>query len=78
MLVPALAQTVAVTTPALPLHLGTFYQFAVRVTGITPATVGWTVALPPGATGSPGTISAGGRDLTDILYQFDREYNASV
>ena len=65
-LLRAYAQTAA--TPAVtispttvPVHLGTFYQFADRVTGTATTTVGWTVALPAGATGSPGTISAGGR-----------------
>ena len=56
---PAIAVTVAPTKVSV--HLGTFYQFAARVTGSTTTTVGWTVALPEGATGSPGTISAGGR-----------------
>ena len=59
--VPAYAQTVTVSPTAVSVHLGTFYQFADKVTGITPTTVGWTIALPAGATGSPGTISAGGR-----------------
>ena len=58
---PAYAQTVTVSPAAVSVHLGTFYQFAAKVTGISPATVGWTVALPAGATGSTGTISAGGR-----------------
>ena len=44
----------------MSVHLGTFFQFSDKVTGVTPTTVGWTVALPAGATGSPGTISAGG------------------
>ena len=60
-LVPAYAQTVTVSPTAMSVHLGTFYQFAAKVTGTTPTTVGWTIALPDGATGSPGTISAGGR-----------------
>src|SRR5438128_952260 len=60
--VPAHAQTtVTVSPPAVSVHLGTFYQFSARVTGVTPATVAWSIALPPGATGSPGTISTGGR-----------------
>jgi hypothetical protein len=60
---PAYAQTTAVTvSPAtVSVHLGTFYQFAARVTGVTPTTVTWSVALPGGGTGSPGTISSGGR-----------------
>src|SRR5437016_1388496 len=60
---PIHAQTPAVTVAptAVSVHLGTFYQFAARVTGAPVTTVGWTVALPAGAPGSPGTISAGGR-----------------
>ncbi len=60
-ILPASAQTVTVSPTAVSVHLGTFYQFAAKVTGISPTTVGWTVALPYGATGSTGTISAGGR-----------------
>jgi uncharacterized protein (DUF1800 family) len=63
-LLPAYAQTTAtvtVTPTAVSVHLGTFYQFAARVTGTTPTTVTWSIALPAGATGSPGTISTGGR-----------------
>ena len=60
-ILPASAQTVTVSPTAVSVHLGTFYQFTAKVTGISPATVGWTVALPYGATGSTGTISAGGR-----------------
>ena len=59
-LAPAYAQTVTVSPTAVSVHLGTFYQFSAKVTGISPTTVGWTVALPAG-TGSPGTITAGGR-----------------
>ncbi len=58
---PAYAQTVTVSPTTVSVHLGTFYQFAAKVTGTTPTTVGWTIALPADATGSPGTISAGGR-----------------
>ena len=58
---PADAQTITVTPTVASVHLGTFHQFAAKVTGTTPTTVGWTIALPDGATGSPGTISAGGR-----------------
>src|ERR1700686_4805926 len=61
MLAPAYSQTVTVAPTALSVHLGTFYQFSARITGTGRTTVGWTVALPVGATGSPGTISAGGR-----------------
>ena len=60
-LLPAYAQTVTVSPAAVSVHLGTYYQFAAKVTGISPTTVGWTVALPDGATGSTGTITAGGR-----------------
>jgi len=41
-------------------HLGTYFTFSDTVTGITPATVAWTVALPAGATGSAGSINTGG------------------
>jgi len=58
---PASAQTVTVSPSTAYVHQGTFYQFAAKITGTTPTTVGWTVRLPDGATGSPGTISAGGR-----------------
>src|SRR5579863_9300131 len=61
LLAPAYAQTVTVSPTAVSVHLGAYVQFADSVTGITPTTVGWTIALPAGATGSPGTISAGGR-----------------
>ena len=50
---PAYAQTVTVSTTAVSVHVGTFYQFSAKVTGATPTTVGWTVALPDGATGWP-------------------------
>ena len=60
-LVPACAQTVTVTPAAVAVHLGTFYQFSARVLGVTPTTVAWSVALAGGGTGSPGTISNGGR-----------------
>src|SRR5665213_1807557 len=58
---PVYAQTITVSPTAESVHLGTFFQFAAKVAGTTPTTVGWTIALPPGDTGSPGTISAGGR-----------------
>ncbi len=61
LMAPVYAQTVTVSPTAESVHLGTFFQFAAKVTGTTPTTVGWTIALPDGATGSPGTISAGGR-----------------
>ncbi len=62
-----LASVQAQTTPnvtiaptAINVYIGTYYRFTAAVTGITPTTVGWSVALPPGATGSPGTIDTGG------------------
>jgi len=58
---PAYAQTITVSPTAVSVPLGTFYQFSATVAGVTPTTVGWTIALPAGATGSPGTISANGR-----------------
>src|SRR5512143_3136076 len=61
MLAPTYAQTVTVSPTAASVHLGTFYQFSARVTGASPTTVTWSIALPAGATGSPGTISTGGR-----------------
>jgi hypothetical protein len=60
-LLPAYAQTVTVSPATAYVHQGTFYQFTAKVTGTSPTTVGWMVRLPDGATGSPGTISAGGR-----------------
>ena len=61
-LATASAQTTITISPTTAqVHLGTFYQFSAHVTGATNTTVGWTVALASGATGSPGTISAGGR-----------------
>src|SRR5262249_47043535 len=62
MAAPLCAQTTVTISPtAVAVHLGTFFQFTAKVSGNTNTTVGWTVALPAGATGSPGTISAGGR-----------------
>ena len=61
LIVPTYAQTVTVTPPAVAVHVGTFYQLSARVTGVTPATVKWSVAVAGGGTGSPGTISTGGR-----------------
>lgn len=58
----ASAQTsITVSPTTAQVHLGTYYQFAAHVTGATNTTVGWSVALPAGATGSPGSISADGR-----------------
>jgi uncharacterized protein (DUF1800 family) len=59
--VSAWAQVVTVSPTAVPVHLGTFYQFSVKVTGVTNTAVGWSIAVPSGATGSPGNISTGGR-----------------
>src|SRR5579863_2636570 len=62
LLLPAYAQiTVTVSPSPASVHVGTFQQFAVKVTGTAKTGVTWTVALPAGATGSPGTISPGGR-----------------
>jgi uncharacterized protein (DUF1800 family) len=59
---PAYAQTMVTVAPTtVSVHLGTFFQFADKVTGYATTTAGWTVALPAGGTGSPGTISADGR-----------------
>jgi uncharacterized protein (DUF1800 family) len=58
---PAFAQTVTVSPTTVSVHLGTFFQFTDKVTGSATTTAGWTVALPAGATGSPGAISANGR-----------------
>ena len=52
--------TVAISPAAASVHLGAYFIFSDKVTGIATTTVGWTVALPAGATGSPGTISTGG------------------
>ena len=40
--------------------MGAYQRFTDVVTGITPTTVGWSVALPSGDTGSPGTVDTGG------------------
>jgi hypothetical protein len=61
LLAPAYSQSVTIAPTSVSVHLGTFYQFTARVTGVSPTTVAYSVALPTGATGSPGTISAGGR-----------------
>src|SRR5580704_14317625 len=61
-LASARAQTTITISPTTAqVHLGTYFQFAARVTGVTNTTVGWTVALQAGATGSPGSISPDGR-----------------
>lgn len=55
-------QTVVTITPTTPsIHVGTSLQFSSTVTGVSPTSVTWSVALPVGATGSPGSISTGGR-----------------
>lgn len=54
------AGTITITPTTASVHLGTYYAFADKVTGVTPTTVGWTVALPAGATGSAGSINTGG------------------
>jgi uncharacterized protein (DUF1800 family) len=65
LLAPAYGQ-IAVTVLPSPasVHLGTFRQFAARVTGTTTTGVTWTIALPAGATGSAGTITANGGRYT--------------
>src|SRR6266446_6763606 len=65
LLAPAYGQiTVTVSPSPASVHLGTFQQFTARVTGTTPTTVTWTIALPAGATGSAGTITANGGRYT--------------
>src|SRR5579862_5240515 len=60
--IPAYAQvTVTVSPSPAFVHAGTFLQFSAKVTGTTSTGVTWSVALPAGATGSAGSISAGGR-----------------
>jgi uncharacterized protein (DUF1800 family) len=54
------AGTVTISPTTESVHIGAYYRFSDTVTGITPTTVGWSVALPAGATGSPGTIDTGG------------------
>jgi uncharacterized protein (DUF1800 family) len=54
------AQKVTIAPTAVNVYIGTYYRFGATVTGITPTTVAWSVALPPGITGSPGTIDTGG------------------
>lgn len=51
---------VTIAPLAANVYIGTYYRFTAAVTGITPTTVAWSVALPAGATGSPGTIDTGG------------------
>ncbi|HEV2201103.1 MAG TPA: DUF1800 domain-containing protein [Bryobacteraceae bacterium] len=53
--------TVTIFPTAVSVHLGTYFQFADKITGVSPTTAGWKVALPAGAAGSPGSISPGGR-----------------
>lgn len=62
LLLPAYAQiTVTVSPSPASVHVGTFQQFAVKVTGTVTTGVTWTVALPAGATGRAGSISPNGR-----------------
>ena len=57
----ALAQPAVTIAPtAVEVHLGTYLQFSAHVTGASNTNVAWSVALPVGATGLPGTISTGG------------------
>ena len=55
------ATVVTISPGTAAVHLGTFFQFSAKVTGNTNTNVAWTVALPAGATGSPGTIGTSGR-----------------
>lgn len=57
----ALAQSVTITPGAVSVHIGTYTQFSSRVTGVADTGVAWSVALPPGGTGSAGSITSGGR-----------------
>jgi len=52
--------SITITPAAIGVHIGTYYRFGDTVTGITPTTVGWSVALPAGATGSAGSVDTGG------------------
>src|SRR5258708_39347961 len=53
--------TVTISPTAVSVHLGTYFQFSDKITGVSPTTAGGTVALAVGATGSPGSISPNGR-----------------
>ncbi len=53
--------TITITPTTANVHLSTYLNFSDHVTGITPTTVAWTIALPAGATGSAGTITTGGQ-----------------
>ncbi len=54
------AQSVTVSPASISVPIGAYQRFTDVVTGITPTTVGWSVALPSGDTGSPGTVDTGG------------------
>lgn len=65
LLAPAYGQiTVTVLPSPASVHIGTFQQFTARVTGATATGVTWTIALPKGATGSAGSITANGGRYT--------------
>src|SRR6266853_7049642 len=65
LLTPAYGQiTVTVSPSPASVHVGTFQQFTARVTGTTTTGVTWTIALPAGATGSAGSITANGGRYT--------------
>jgi uncharacterized protein (DUF1800 family) len=65
LLAPAYGQiTVTVLPSPASVHIGTFQQFTARVTGATATGVTWTIALPAGATGSAGSITANGGRYT--------------
>ncbi len=59
-LAAASAQSVTIAPASISVPIGAYYRFSAAVTGITPTTVGWSVSLPAGDTGSPGTIDTGG------------------
>ena len=62
---PAYGQITVTVSPApASVHIGTFQQFTARVTGATPTSVTWSIALPAGATGSAGSITANGGRYT--------------
>src|SRR5216684_8894334 len=65
LLTPAYGQiTVTVSPSPASVHLGTFQQFTAKVTGTTTTSVTWTIALPAGASGSAGAITANGGRYT--------------
>ena len=59
-LATACAQSITVSPTTVGVPIGAYQRFTAVVTGVTPTTVAWSVALPAGDTGSPGTIDTGG------------------